>query len=38
MTDAINVALAQDTWRTGDLGGQANTESCGKAIAKLIAG
>jgi tartrate dehydrogenase/decarboxylase/D-malate dehydrogenase len=38
MTDAINVALAQDALRTGDLGGQANTESCGKAIAKLIAG
>ena len=38
MTDAINVALAQDALRTSDLGGQANTESCGKAIAKLIAG
>jgi tartrate dehydrogenase/decarboxylase/D-malate dehydrogenase len=38
MTDAIDVALAQDASRTLDLGGQANTESCGRAISDLIAG
>ena len=38
MTDAIDVALAQDALRTLDLGGQANTESCGRAISDLIAG
>ena len=38
ITDAIDAALAQPALRTADLGGNATTESCGKAIADMIGG
>ena len=38
ITDAINAALSEPETRTGDLKGTANTVSCGKAIATIVAG
>ncbi len=38
ITDAIDHALAQPELRTADLGGTANTLTCGRAIAEIIAG
>ena len=38
ITDAIDTALAQPGLRTGDLGGKATTEECGREIAQIIAG
>jgi tartrate dehydrogenase/decarboxylase/D-malate dehydrogenase len=35
---AIEMVLAQDALRTGDLGGKADTVTCGKAIAEAVAG
>ncbi|WP_099867530.1 tartrate dehydrogenase [Pararhizobium haloflavum] len=37
MLAAIEAVLADEQKRTGDLGGKANTEACGKAIAEAIA-
>ena len=38
ITDAIDNALVQPGLRTADLGGTANTVTCGSAIAEIIAG
>ena len=38
ITDAIDAALSTPEMRTGDLNGTANTVSCGKAIAQIVAG
>ena len=38
ISDAIDAALSKLEMRTGDLNGTANTVSCGKAIAKFVAG
>ena len=38
MTDAIDIALAEPSLRTGDLGGKATTVECGTAIAEIIGG
>jgi len=38
ITDAIETALADPSLRTGDLGGSATTESCGRAIADIVRG
>ena len=35
---AIETVLARDVLRTGDLGGKADTVTCGKAIAEAVAG
>jgi tartrate dehydrogenase/decarboxylase/D-malate dehydrogenase len=37
ITDAIDVALSREELRTYDLGGTANTQTCGKGIAEIIA-
>ena len=38
ITDAIDSALAEPTLRTRDLGGNASTGACGKAIAEIAGG
>ena len=38
ITDAIDTALSDPSLRTRDLGGNATTESCGKAIAEIAGG
>ena len=38
MTDAIDTVLGEPGLRTADLGGTANTVTCGSAIAEIIAG
>ena len=38
ITDAIDAALLTPELRTGDLGGKADTVTCGTGIAKIVAG
>ena len=38
ITDTIETALADPSLRTGDLGGSATTEVCGRAIADIVRG
>ena len=38
VTDAINKALSTPKLRTADLGGKADTVTCGKGIAEIVAG
>ena len=38
ITDAIDTALSTPELRTGDLGGKADTVTCGTGIAKIVAG
>src|SRR6056300_73187 len=38
ITDAIDTALSTPEFRTGDLGGKADTVTCGTGIAKIVAG
>ena len=38
ITDAIDTALSTPELRTGDLGGKADTVTCGSGIAKIVAG
>ena len=38
ITDAIETVLTDPSLRTGDLGGSATTESCGRAIADIVRG
>jgi tartrate dehydrogenase/decarboxylase/D-malate dehydrogenase len=38
ITDAIDTALSTPDLRTGDLGGKADTVTCGTGIAKIVAG
>ena len=38
ITDAIEIALANPSSRTADLGGSATTKNCGSAIADIVRG